>query len=266
MTFSINPQVHAFDNQSIAETLAGQTAVVESAKALYPGLPVVVSPVTLRPRRNPDATAPPTPLPPGTPPPNVDTRQLSLFAAGWTAMSVKHIAEAGVSGITYYETVGPCGVMERESGSPYGDAFPSEPGQVFPLYHALADICGQRNVQVLSAVSSDALRADAFALVQSTDGVCILVANLHDAPETVTVRLPKPYTSATARGAGRSHCPRRPARPRNVAHGRRRALAPHRQRHRFHAVARPIRLCVRGRGRENEPQRHEDTKKTHPCM
>ncbi len=205
VTFSINPQVHAFDNRSIAETPTGQTAVVASAAALYPGLPVIVSPVTLRPRRNPDATAPPAPLPPGTPPPNVDTRQLSLFAAGWTAMSAKHLAEAGVDSITYYETVGPCGVIERESGSPYDDAFPSEPGQVYPLYHALTDIGERAHQRTRPATSSDALRVDAIAIASARpeqhrdDRLRILVANLHDAPEAVTVRLPGRYASATAR-------------------------------------------------------------------
>jgi hypothetical protein len=45
--FSLNPQVHAFDNATMVENLAGQAADVESAKELSPK-PVVVSPITLR--------------------------------------------------------------------------------------------------------------------------------------------------------------------------------------------------------------------------
>lgn len=140
VSWSINPQVHAEDNLSIVETLAGQVATAESARAFAADLPLTVSPVTLRQRSNPHATVPTAPLSPGTPPPQMDTRQLSLLGAGWTAISVKQLAESGIVRATYYETLGACGVMERDAGSPYPDAFPSFPGGVFPLYHVLADM------------------------------------------------------------------------------------------------------------------------------
>ncbi len=54
--FSVNPQVHAFDNLSIVETLEGQAAVTETALDLSGGKPPWVSPVTLRMRWNPNAT------------------------------------------------------------------------------------------------------------------------------------------------------------------------------------------------------------------
>ncbi len=47
LTFAITPQVHAFDNASIVETLATEGAAVRSASALAAGKPVYVSPVTL---------------------------------------------------------------------------------------------------------------------------------------------------------------------------------------------------------------------------
>ena len=55
IVYSLNPQVHAFDNDSLMETPATQAVTVRSAALLADGKPVVVSPVTLLPRRNPAA-------------------------------------------------------------------------------------------------------------------------------------------------------------------------------------------------------------------
>lgn len=56
VTFSNNPQVHAFDNISIVETLEAQPQAVATAQIRAKGLPVMVSPVTLKMRFNPYAT------------------------------------------------------------------------------------------------------------------------------------------------------------------------------------------------------------------
>ncbi|MCI0628048.1 MAG: hypothetical protein L0387_41410 [Acidobacteria bacterium] len=47
----------------------------------------------------------------------VDARQMPLFGAGWTAGSVKHLAEAGASLVTHCDTSAWRGVMETEKGS-----------------------------------------------------------------------------------------------------------------------------------------------------
>ncbi len=93
LAYAINPQVHAFDNLSLVETLACQAATVASARRLAAGRPVYVSPLTLKMRHNPYATAAEPPTPPGQLPPQVDPRQMSLFGAGWTLGSIKYVAE-----------------------------------------------------------------------------------------------------------------------------------------------------------------------------
>ncbi len=50
---AINPQVHAFDNASLVETLEVQPVVIASARRYAGGLPVTVSPITLKPRLMP---------------------------------------------------------------------------------------------------------------------------------------------------------------------------------------------------------------------
>ena len=157
LCFAINPQVHAFDNASLIETLEVQGDAVKSAQQLGGTLPVVVSPITLKPRFNPYATGT-VPAPrPGELPPQVDVRQMSLFGAGWTLGSYKYIADAEAASVTYYETSGWQGVMETSHGSLLPEIFRSFPDCVYPLYHVLADIGEFRGGTLLPVNTSHAL-------------------------------------------------------------------------------------------------------------
>ena len=175
--YSLNPQVHAFDNASIVETLEVQGTTVRSAQGFAAGLPVAVSPVTLQPRFNPNATGEAADPEPGTLPPEVDARQMSLLGAGWTLGSIKHLSESGAAAVTTYETTGWRGVMETEAGSPLPEAFPSIPGTVFPLYHVLADVGEFAGGHVIPARSSSPLDVDGM-VVKSGGRIRILLANL----------------------------------------------------------------------------------------
>ena len=186
--YSITPQAHASDNASIAENAAAITSTIETARALTTGLPLTIGPVTLRPRFNANVTCmEPDPVP-GEFPSQVDPRQLSLFAAGWTLTSLKYIAETGgVDGVTYYETTGWRGVMETAAGSPAPDRFPSRPASVFPLYHVLADVGELTGAVVIPTRSNDPLTVDALGLKHQR-GTRMLIANLTDAAQAVTIR------------------------------------------------------------------------------
>ena len=184
--YSINPQVHAFDDTSLMETLPAQAWTVESARAFALGLPIVVSPVTLKPRFNASAHQPEAEWETGERNSPVDARQTSLFGAAWTLGSVKFLAESGVASVTYYETTGRRGVMEIEGGSPPTERFRSLPGAVFPLYHVLADVGELAGADVLPLTSTDEQRAVGLAL-RSGARTRLLLANL--TPETQRVRL-----------------------------------------------------------------------------
>jgi D-apionolactonase len=167
VAYSINPQVHAFDNRSLVETLAAQGATVASARAFCGDRPLAVSPVTLRPRFNPNATGPEPAPAPGELPSQVDPRQASLLGAGWTLGSLKYLGEAGADSITYYETTGWRGLLEREHGPALPEAFPSQAGQLFPLYHvfaALAPFATDTGGSIVASESSAPLRVEALAL------------------------------------------------------------------------------------------------------
>jgi hypothetical protein len=182
--YSLNPQVHAFDNLSLVETLAAQASTVESTRQFCEGLPIAVSPVTLKMRFNPNATGPEPEPGPGKLPSQVEKRQMSLFGACWTLGSLKYLGESGPQSITYYETTGWRGVMEMQDGSPLPERFRSTPGTVFPLYHVLADVGEFTGGEVIPSTSGDALKVDGLAL-RKDDRNRVLLANL--SPETQQV-------------------------------------------------------------------------------
>lgn len=186
LAYRITPQVHAFDNLSLVETLGCQAATVASAARLGEGRPVFVSPVTLKQGHNPYATAAEPPTPPGELPPPVDPRQLSLFGAGWTLGSIKYLAESGAARVTFFETTGWRGLMETAAGSPAPARFPSLPGAVFPLYHVLADVGAFAGGEVIPARSADSLAVEGLML-RKGDNVLTLVANLTPEAQTVTL-------------------------------------------------------------------------------
>ena len=184
--YSINPQVHAFDNSSLIETLEAQAVTVESTRQFTEGLPIVVTPVTLLARFNPNATGPEPEPAPGELPPQVDIRQSSLFGAGWMLGSIKYLSESGASSVTYYETSGWRGVMETATGSALPEKFRSLPGAVFPLYHILADVGDFAGGEVLLSKSSDSLKVEGIAL-RKNDKTRILLANLTPDPQGINL-------------------------------------------------------------------------------
>lgn len=189
LAFAINPQVHATDEASMVETLEGQEAAVRTALALAAGKPVVVSPVTLKARFNPYATAPALATPPGELPAWADARQTSLFCAAWTASCLRSLATAGAESVTFYETTGPAGVLDAsDEKKPTGDSvhLPVPAGAVYPVYHLLRDLAGQGRAEVVATRSSDRLAVQALAVLAG-DRLRILIANLGPASREVAI-------------------------------------------------------------------------------
>jgi hypothetical protein len=181
VVFSVNPQIHAFDDISLVETLQVQRACAEDAARLSGGRPIVVGPVTLKPRFNAVATGPVPPPAPGELPDQVDPRQMSLFGAAWTLGSLASLAVSGAKSLTFYETTGWRGVLEVAGGSPEKVRFPSLPGSAFPLYHVLADLGEFRDGAFLAGASSAPLHLAGLTLL-SGGRRCTLLANLTDRP------------------------------------------------------------------------------------
>jgi hypothetical protein len=181
--WSMNPQAHAFDNRSMAETPKMATHQIRAVQECFPGKPVCISPVTLKPRGGP--ASPPTP---NELPQDVDPRQLSLFGAGWTLAMLTNLAGAGASSMTLYEMIGWRGVMESKPGSKLPEKFPSVPGGVFPLFHVLAYLSGFTHGSTV--VSSRPAIVEAMAISNLSGSGRLLLANLTGERQQVELRAP----------------------------------------------------------------------------
>jgi len=185
--YSNNPQVHAFDNTTLIENLAGQVHNVETART-FTSRPVIVSPITLRIRNNERAAAEKSGALAELPS-DVDPRQLSLFGAGWTLGSIARLAATGfVHSLTYFETTGWRGLMETDAGSPLPKLFPSEPGAVFPMYHVFADIAEFGSKQIYPTHCTHPLLAEGLTLFDTSGRRRILAANLTGDPQDLKIK------------------------------------------------------------------------------
>ncbi len=142
--YSINPQVHAFDNATLVENLEAQASTVRTARSFAGDRWIAVTPVTLRPRFIPANGAPVDP----------DPRQSSPFNAAWTLGSIKYLAEAGANSITYYELTGKGGVLG------------------FPVEKVFASIQGADGI--LPSQSSDTLRVNAAVFTRGSERQVVL--------------------------------------------------------------------------------------------
>jgi D-apionolactonase len=152
VSYSINPQVHAFDNRTLVENLRGQSATVKSAKSITAGKQVQLSAVTFKMQKNPSAVGSEVKISN-----RFDPRQMSLFGAGWTLASIKQLSEAGADAVTYYETIGEMGIIQGDSGSKYPDMFFVDEGAVFPMYYVFRNVLKQKKGTVLLSRSSHPL-------------------------------------------------------------------------------------------------------------
>jgi hypothetical protein len=170
--YSLNPQVHAFDDLSLMETLEAQPATVESASQ-FSDEGIVISPITLLPRFNPNATAPPDRL--NREP--VDPRQKTVFAAAWTLGTLTRLLPLEpVESLTFFETIGRQGILERSLGSPVPDSFGSTPGEIFPVFYVFEALAGARSLHPVNV--SDSRRIAGLACSKGKEDLICLLANL----------------------------------------------------------------------------------------
>jgi D-apionolactonase len=188
LAWSVNPQIHAFDDFSLLENLQAQPATIATARSFAPGTALFVTPVTLRPRFNAVAVTDQE-FPAGALPWSVDVRQPSLFGAAWTLGSIAALAGAGADGLTYYDTVGPAGVIEGPAGSPAPAEFFSLADTPYPLAVVLADAARLAGAPVCPVTGADPARLAAVA-VQQPGRTIVLLANLTPADCPVAVALP----------------------------------------------------------------------------
>lgn len=172
ITWSIHPQEHASDNRTLVENLSAQGDTVRSAMLFSEDKGIWVSPVNIQRRFSSSKLFYETPYTGKGIPPQVDSRQMSLLGACWTAGSLKYLLEAGVKGITYYETAGERGIIQGEFESQWPEEFPSARGMVFPVFFVFKFLTRNKGHKVLKSISSSPLSVDSLVL---SDGKQVLL-------------------------------------------------------------------------------------------
>ena len=143
INFSLNPQVHSFDDRTLIQNLATQEVIALNAARIAGSKRISVGPITLRPRFNPNATQPDKDVSNTALPASVDSRQRTWFNEAWTAISIKYLAQANsINSATYFESVGWRGIRESKSGSKDLINFPSEPSEAFPVWKLFVALKG----------------------------------------------------------------------------------------------------------------------------
>ncbi len=178
LSFSMTPQVHAFDNLTLIENLNGQSAALESGLGFAGRKAIYISPVTLRMQGNPVAASDATENVKGLPP-QVDPRQMSLFGAGWTLGSVKKLTEARAGAITYYEAVGVKGIVQGDREPGYPNEFQVRKNAVFPLFYVLKEILDHKDFQLVQSISSHPTVFDGLVL-KSVETKSLILVNYSD--------------------------------------------------------------------------------------
>jgi D-apionolactonase len=191
ISFTICPQIHAFDNATMLENLEAQKYVVETARKLFPEKPVFVSPVTLKQRFNVVATCTEPAPATGELPSQVYTRQNSDFAAQWLICSLKYLAQSGTHLITYFESVGWRGFIQGNYDPPVPGKFKAKKGDVFPVYFALKELAGFS--EIIHSNSSHPLLFDGL-VVQSIDKIKLFIFSFSN--EDIVIKInPKYYAN-----------------------------------------------------------------------
>jgi hypothetical protein len=175
ITYSICPQIHAYDNLTLLENLEAQPDSVSSAMSLL-DKPVTIGALTLKQRFNAVAT---DDINERQAMPESDPRQHTSFTAGWTLGSIRNLATAGAASLTYFETVGPRGILSRQD----------PPLAHSPLYRLFEEILTGDHLQVIHTKSSHPLEFDGLAL-QGEKEVRLLLANYTESELSIEMAVP----------------------------------------------------------------------------
>ena len=167
ISFSMNPQEHAFDDLTTLENAASLEHLVKSAKSIYGfEMPIHISPLTLRKRSNPYATNPADLFIDDRK--KADPRQKEQFTALWTFTSIVSATQGGASAMTFFQTTGEQGIVSAD-------------GEPYPVYHVLEQLTPYQGKSVTILESRDPLSICGMIL----DGRLLGVANLADEEKKV---------------------------------------------------------------------------------
>lgn len=132
--FSANPQVHTTDSVAIMENIEGLGEVFRNVRILAEERPIALSPLTLRPRKNP--------LRP-TKDGGADARQPTSFTAAWLTGALATAIDAGIHSLTLFTALtGTQGIMHENGYAAY---------PTFRLLELVAHQCRQCSARIIGS-------------------------------------------------------------------------------------------------------------------
>ena len=183
INFSLNPQVHSFDDRTLIQNLATQEVIALNAARIAGSKRISVGPITLRPRFNPNATQPDKDVSNTALPASVDSRQRTWFNEAWTAISIKYLAQSNsINSATYFESVGWRGIRESKSGSKDSVNFPSESGEAFPVWNLFVALKG---FSICRKSSSSAPEVVDSLIIRNSETTRLILANFSSEAQQV---------------------------------------------------------------------------------
>jgi hypothetical protein len=169
ISFSIDPQEHSFDDMSIIENIEAQSHVIESARKIYPGKQIHVSPLTLRKRNNPYTKDPNAVVMPEEQ--RADPRQSENFCSVFTLGSIKALSFSACASVSYYQTAGKQGILSID-------------GNTFPVFEAMKNIFNGAS-KIQNVENSSPLDVDAMIVLNDNERK-IIIWNYADEMKRVT--------------------------------------------------------------------------------
>ena len=163
--YAATPQVHTFDDIAVMENLPGLLETLNSCRLLFPNSKVHISPLTLRPRKNPLL-----PEKDGGP----DPRQQTLFAAAWMVGCMAYCVEGSASSLTFGETSGPGGLIA------------SDGSRIFPAFLPFSWLAAFGGLPAQCRLSSDPSKIIGLEL-PINGGFFGIIANLSNEIKSVTI-------------------------------------------------------------------------------
>jgi D-apionolactonase len=163
--YSATPQVHTVDNVAVMENLPGIAETLQSATLFFGKAQPVISPITLRPRKNSKK-----PQKSG----GDDDRQKGLFCSAWTVANLMYCIEGGASSITYFALSGDSGVIDEDGL------------RVYPVYHILSSAAEMTGTIAGTCACNDISRIATMVFVNGIQ-LLLQIANLTDKPQKVNI-------------------------------------------------------------------------------
>lgn len=111
VSFSLNPQVHSFDAQTILENTDTITDMIRTVRS-FTDKPVFISPVTFKKRKNHDGTGDTRHDLVN----NFDARQHTGFGAGWFLLCLSRLEN--VQQVSFFKTKGNSGIISNKGETP----------------------------------------------------------------------------------------------------------------------------------------------------